>query len=182
MRAQVDELRPVWKARFGVELRCGAGVNTAPVVAGNIGSSRKTNYTVLGDGVNLASRLEGANKTYGTEILVGDGTRAAAGSEFAFRALDLLRVKGKHNEIAVFELVGRTVDLDLATRTWLAGWDDAMLDYRSRRFAEARAGFAEALAVRSHDQAAREYLGRCETLLENPPPEDWSPIFELHDK
>ncbi|HEU4385697.1 MAG TPA: CHASE2 domain-containing protein, partial [Anaeromyxobacteraceae bacterium] len=133
MRRALDQLRPGWKERFGVEIQAGAGLNTGPMVAGNVGSRRKANYTVLGDAVNLASRLEGANKAYGTSILVGEGTRAAAGEAFAFRSVDLVRVKGRSQGVAVFELVGRSADLSPEDRAFLAGWEAALSDYRAGR-------------------------------------------------
>jgi adenylate cyclase len=178
MRRALDALRPGWKDRFGVEIRAGAGLNTGPMVAGNVGSRRKANYTVLGDAVNLASRLEGANKAYGTSILVGQGTRAAAGEAFAFRSIDLVRVKGKSLGVAVFELMGRAVDLSPPGRAWLAGWEAALADYRAGRRAEARSGFEAALRARPDDGPARLYLER----LAAPAPEGWDGVHDLRDK
>jgi adenylate cyclase len=174
--------RPGWQERFGVELFARAGVNTCQAVAGNVGSARKTQYTVLGDGVNLASRLEGANKAYGSEILVGDATRAAAGPEFAFRALDLLRVKGKAEGVPVHELVAVAAALSPDDRAWLAAWDAALALYRAARLAEARAAFAALAAARPADAPAHAYVARCEALAAAPLPPGWDGVFELHDK
>jgi adenylate cyclase len=178
MRRTLDELRPGWRERFGAEIRAGAGLNTGPMVAGNVGSRRKANYTVLGDAVNLASRLEGANKAYGTSILVGEGTRSAAGEGFAFRSIDMVRVKGKSRSVAVFELWSRAADLSPGDRAWLAGWEAALADYRAGRRAEARAGFEAALRARPDDGPARLYLER----LAAPAPEGWDGVHDLHDK
>ena len=182
LRDNLTRLRPAWRERYGVDIFARAGVNTCEAVAGNIGSMRKAQYTVLGDGVNLASRLEGANKAYGTEILVGDRTRQAAGEAFAFRAMDLLRVKGKHQGVPVFVLVAERSALAAPELARLARWEEAVAGYRGRRFGEARATFAALLAERPDDEPCRVYVERCEAFLAAPPPPDWDGVYELHDK
>jgi adenylate cyclase len=182
MRAGLAALRAGWKERFGVELHARAGVNTCQAVAGNVGSRRKANYTVLGDGVNLASRLEGANKAFGTEILVGDATRAGAGDAFVCRAVDLLRVKGKNAGVAVHELVGTAAALPAAEVARVAAWEGAMADYRARRFERARGAFAALLRDRPEDELGRIYLARCEALLAAPPPPEWDAVHALTEK
>jgi len=182
MRARLAELRPLWKARFGVELHARAGVNTCEAIAGNVGSARKANYTVLGDGVNLASRLEGANKAYGTELLVGDGTRRAAGEAFLFRSIDLLRVKGKTAGVPVFELVCEAGAATPDDRAFLARWEEAIALYRAGRFEPARAAFAALTAARPGDPVAPRYAGRCEALLAEPPPPGWDGIHDQDQK
>jgi adenylate cyclase len=182
LRERLAALRPGWRDRYGVELHARAGVNTCQAVAGNVGSRRKANYTVLGDGVNLASRLEGANKAFGTEILVGDGTRAAAGDGFVFRAVDLLRVKGKRTGVPVHELVGTAAALPPAEIARVLAWEGAVADYRARRFERARGAFSALLRERSEDPVARLYVERCEALLAAPPPPEWDGVHELADK
>jgi adenylate cyclase len=182
LRANLDRLRPEWKARFGVELHARAGVNTCEAVAGNVGSVRKAQYTVLGDGVNLASRLEGANKAYGTEILVGHRTREAVGDRFVMRTMDLLQVKGKLKGVPVFVLVAERGGLPEGEAAWLARWEDAVAAYRARRFAEARDAFAALGAERPADEPCRVYLARCEAFLAEPPGEGWDGVYEMHDK
>ncbi|HSN90298.1 MAG TPA: adenylate/guanylate cyclase domain-containing protein, partial [Anaeromyxobacteraceae bacterium] len=182
MRRAVETRRPDWARRYAIDLHVRAGVNTCLAVAGNVGSRRKANYTVFGDGVNLASRLEGANKAYGTGILAGDATRSAAGAAVAFRSIDLLRVKGKREGVPVHEPWGLAAALAGADREWLAGWEAGVADFRSRRFAEARERFAALSAARPGDGVARLYLDRCAALLAAPPPPDWDGVFELHDK
>jgi len=182
LRDNLTRLRPAWRERYGVDIFARAGVNTCEAVAGNIGSVRKAQYTVLGDGVNLASRLEGANKAYGTEILVGDRTRQAAGEAFAFRSMDLLRVKGKHQGVPVFVLVAERAALGPPELVRLARWEEAMAGYRRRRFAEARTAFAALLAERPEDEPCSVYVERCEAFLAAAPPPDWDGVYELHDK
>jgi adenylate cyclase len=182
MRARLLELHPVFAAKYGVDLVARAGVNTAAAVVGNVGSRQKTNYTALGDGVNLASRLEGANKAFGTLLLCGDATRAAAGPEFAWRPVDLLRVKGKREGVPVHELVGLAAALAPAERERLARWEAAYALARTRRFAEARDAFAPLAAERPGDALAALWLERCADLLAHPPPADWDGVHELHEK
>ena len=182
MRDRLRVLRPAWKARFGVEIRAGAGLNTGPMVAGNVGSRQKTNYTVLGDAVNLASRHEGATKLYGVEILVGDGTRAAAGEAVVTRLVDVLQVKGRTQGVAVHELVGLAGGLDERQREALDRWDRAMAAYRARRFDEAREAFEAYLRDHPEDGPARLHLGRCRELVASPPPPGWDGVYVLHEK
>jgi adenylate cyclase len=182
MRARLAELRPGWKERFGVELFARAGLNTCLAVAGNVGSRTKANYTVLGDGVNLASRLEGANKAFGTELLVGDATRAAAGDAFVFRSVDLLRVVGKRAGVAVHELLGLSAALGPAEVARAAAWEGAVADFRARRFDRARGAFAALLRDRPGDALAALYVARCETFVAAPPPPDWDGVHDLAEK
>jgi adenylate cyclase len=182
MRDRLAALRPTFRERYGVELHARAGLNTTAAVVGNVGSRQKTNYTALGDGVNLASRLEGANKAFGTAILCGDATRAAAGDAFAWRTVDLLRVKGKHEGVPVHELVALAADLAPARREQLSRWEAAYALARLRRFGEARDAFA-ALAAESPDDAlAALWAERSATLAASPPPADWDGVHELHEK
>jgi adenylate cyclase len=182
MRRAVEANRSGWRERYGLEVHVRAGLNTCLAVAGNVGSRRKASYTVFGDGVNLASRLEGANKAYGTSVLAGDATRAAAGEELAFRSIDLLRVKGKREGVPVHELWGPAAALPAEERAFLAGWEEAVADYRARRFEGARERFAALAASRPGDGPAGLYLERCGALLASPPPAGWDGTFELHDK
>jgi adenylate cyclase len=182
MRDRLAALRPTFQERFGVELHARAGVNTTAAVVGNVGSRQKTNYTALGDGVNLASRLEGANKAFGTAILCGDATRAATGDEFAWRAVDLLRVKGKHEGVAVHELVGLAAALPAGEAERIARWEAAHALVRQRRFTEARDAFAGLSAERPDDALAALWAERSAGLAAHPPPPDWDGVHELHEK
>jgi adenylate cyclase len=182
MRDRLAALRPTFLSRYGAELHARAGVNTTAAVVGNVGSRQKTNYTALGDGVNLASRLEGANKAFGTAILCGDATRAAAGDTFAFRTVDLLRVKGKREGVPVHELVGLSEVLSAGDRAALERWEAAHALSRQRRFAEAREAFAAFAASHPDDPLAALWAERSAALAASPPPPDWDGVHELHEK
>ncbi len=166
----------------GATLRVRIGINSGDMIMGNLGSARKKNYTVLGDAVNLASRLEGANKEFGTSILLGDSTARLVGDRLATRPLTRLRVKGKLQAIEVHELIGRPTDLSEAQRAFLAAYRDGYARYAARDFASAAGAFTRALAARPDDLVTAAHLQRATGYIQNPPPADWEPILKLDTK
>jgi class 3 adenylate cyclase len=171
----VERLAPEFEAKGLPRLDCRIGINTGAGVAGNIGSSAAQDYTVIGDMVNLASRLEGACKVYGTRTLVSEDTLTAARGAVLARELDLLRVKGKQRPVRVFELVGLAGTPPPPHVTRFA---EGLAHYRARRFAEARAAFAAS----PDDKPSQRFTERCEALLLAPPPDDWDGVFTLDNK
>ena len=143
MRRKCDELRATWHRDFGHEVFARAGVNSGRAIVGNMGSKHKYNYTVMGDMVNLASRLEGANKPYGTFLMVSEATVDQLGDAVDVRELDRIAVKGKEQPVTVFEVLdekGQTPPALLATAR---AFEDALALYRARDFAGAKAAFAQ---------------------------------------
>ncbi len=140
--ARLSELDRV-KAAFGGDVRQRIGLNTGEALVGNIGSRRRFNYTVMGDMVNLASRLEGANKFFGTTIMASETTRQAAGDAFAWRELDAIRVKGRAQAVKIYEPLGLAGEIspDLQSRT--KAYADGLARYRARDFAAAAEQFAK---------------------------------------
>ncbi len=168
MHRELDALNQGPLQRFGLTVHIGVGVNTGDMVVGNMGSAERFDYTVAGDSVNLASRLEGLSKTYGVFCLVGEGTVRAAKGGFIFRELDLVQVKGKHEAVAVFELLsgpGRAVQ----TRAELARWQEGLGAFRAGKLPEARAAFTAFAAANPTDVAAQRYLARLAELPEHAP-------------
>ena len=155
------------------------GVATGFAVAGNMGSSERLNYTVTGDMVNLSARLEGANKEYGTSIMISDLTAEKLGDGFVLRRLDRLVVKGKTVPVPVFEVLGRAgevADEVLARRN---AFENALALHDARDFAGALKAFRKLAAT---DPPSKVYADRCETYLANPPASDWQGEFVLKTK
>lgn len=168
----------------GVErLRVGFGVNTDEVLSGNIGSPRRMDYTVIGDGVNLAARLEGANREYGTDLLISEFTLADLKQPYLLREIDRLRVRGREQPVAAFEVLDYAPEeLWPHLRYLVALYNEGLDRYRRRDWEAARRMFEEALRQRPDDGPAKVYSERCAYFEQHPPAADWDGVWDLKDK
>ncbi len=178
---RVASLGPALAARGLPHPDIGLGINTGRVIAGNMGSPSRLNYTVLGDGVNLASRLEGLTKRYHVPIVAGSRTRESA-SGLVWRELDKVRVKGKTVAERIFEPLGHEAEVGAAEIDLLARWHAALEAYRARRWAEARAGFERFADERGYVRLAAIYMAYLRDVSAHPPADDWDASFTLYDK
>jgi adenylate cyclase len=156
------------------------GLNTGPMVVGNMGSESRMNYTAMGDNVNLGARLEGTTKVYGVRTIVGEATEEAARTRFVFRELDAVRVKGKARAVHVFELVGRVGEVTPEETARLTLFSQGLAFYRARRFDEALRVFERNAA--GGDEPSRVFAGRCRDYLASPPAADWDGSYSMLTK
>ena len=175
-------LNPRFERDYGCTLRMRIGINSGDMIVGNMGSVRKRNYTVLGDAVNLASRLEAANKEFGTSILLGETTAKRIQGRFATRPLTRLRVKGKTEAVEVHELVGLKGALPEAQQAFLTAYNESYRALVARRFAQAAAGFARARELVPDDVMAAAWQEEAAAYAIDPPPPDWQPLLKLTSK
>ncbi len=168
-------LRAAFAARGWPEVHIGVGVSTGLMNVGNMGSQFRMAYTVLGDTVNLGSRLEGLTKQYGVNVIVSAAT-AARVPDVVFRELDLVRVKGKLEPVAIFEPLGLDREVDGVTRQRLERFRDMLALFRQRRFGEAEA-IVDSLAAERAEKVLDVYRERIAHLRREPPPNDWDGVF-----
>ena len=164
------------------ELRMRVGINSGRVVAGNIGTDKIFNYTVMGDAVNMASRLEGMNKEYGTSIIIGDATYALARHQLEVRELDVVRAKGKAQQTVIRELATLQGRLSPERRELFQTFGAGLALYRDRQWSEARAVFQRALDIDATDGPSACFIRRCDIHTDSPPPLDWDCVHAMETK
>lgn len=180
--AALKEFNQRVEAGGGPPLYARMGLHTGPALVGRIGSDTRRPYGALGDSINLASRLEGANKIYGTRILISEPTFRAARAEIEARELDLVRVQGKTQAIPIYELTGMKNALSPERKSAHALFGDGVRLYRARRFAEALDLFVSVDRALPGDVPTSIYIQRCRRFLEMPPPVDWDGVYVMTSK
>jgi adenylate cyclase len=178
----LKELRGKWKAEGKPLLFARIGIHLGEVVVGNIGSPARLNYTVMGDAVNLASRLEGLNKYYGTEVLISESVYREAQPAVVARPVDWVSVKGKTEAVLIYELLGLKGDAAGAGEDLAELSARALSCYRARDWAEATQLFEQVLRIRPEDGPARLLIGRCLSYQASPPPEGWDGVHRMEHK
>jgi adenylate cyclase len=198
MRVKLSELLNKWKnARPGpdgrpsnllpggetkpvIDFRC--GLSTGEAIVGNMGSSERFDYTAMGDIVNLGSRLEGANKSYKTSIMISEKTHEAVKDQFETRELDTILVVGKTEPSKVFELIAPKGELSDHDLLLLKQYGEAIALYHERKYAYALEKFEEILKTFPEDGPSKLYRQRCEVYRDYPPKPDWNGVSEMGSK
>jgi adenylate cyclase len=176
MLDSLDQLNARWVSEGRMELKIGIGLNQGDVIAGNMGSPRRMEFTVIGDAVNLASRLEGATKEYGLSLILGESVATLVRGAFPLQTVDLLQVKGKTKPVETFTVPRKSPDL-----THLARYEDAVKLYRAGKFTEARAIFDSLRESWTENDLPEKYVERCDHLIAHPPA-DWDGVFVMKTK
>ena len=182
MLENLDGLKSGTKVRGIADLEVGIGLNTGRVVVGNLGSQRFMDYTVIGDEVNLGSRLEGLNKKYGTSIIISQATAAKLDSRFVLRELDRVRVKGKDSAVTIFELLGMKDNLKQNQLKMVDKFISGIEFYRQRNWDAADEKFYHALKLNPGDGPSGLYLARIKAFRKNPPSPEWDYVTVFETK
>jgi len=179
---RLEGLRAQFAAEGYPPVRNRIGLNSGPASIGNMGSAARLSYTAIGDNVNLASRLEGANKAYGTYILISESTRQGAGEAIEVRELDYVKVKGKNLPIRVYELLGLKGGTEEKLVKKARLFESGLPLFRGRKFPEAVTVFESVIAAHGEDHASEEYIERCKNYIKDEPPSDWDGSHALTEK
>lgn len=181
MGSQLRQLNQTWMNRGRPPLSIGIGVNTGKMMVGNMGSNRRFNYTVMGDHVNLGSRLEGLNKEYGTQIIVSEFTYEYVESQFVTRELDLIRVKGKKKPVAIYELLAPASEQP-RYQELLENFQEGLTAYKGGKWEAAHEIFQALASKYPSDGPAKLFLARCQKFAREAPVGVWDGVYTMTTK
>ncbi|MHA3773736.1 CHASE2 domain-containing protein [Verrucomicrobiota bacterium sgz303538] len=181
MRRELQRLNEDWSRRGLLHFAFGIGINHGEVIVGNIGSEERAEVSVIGDAVNLASRLEGVTKPYHVDICIGETVAELVRDTFVLRALDLIVVKGKTKPVEVFTVLDRRTP-GTEEPAWLSIHEQAMRLYRRGEFADAERGWREVLSQNPSDSVAELFVERCIALQKGAPQQPWTGVWEMKTK
>ncbi|MBF0379410.1 MAG: CHASE2 domain-containing protein [Magnetococcales bacterium] len=182
MEKHMINLRVKLKAENRPNMTVRMGINSGLMVVGNMGSASRMDYTIMGDAVNLAARLEGANKFYSSGTMISDSTYQLAKDQIEARELDTVRVIGKKEPITIYQLMDKKGQVTGERAEMLEHYYRGTAEYKARRYSDAIAHFIKALEVIEDDGPSLTYLERCKEYMENPPADDWDGVFNFTSK
>ncbi len=194
MQETLTRLRAEWKERGKSELHVRMGINTGEMVVGNMGSKHRMDYTIMGDAVNLAARLEGVNKIYGTVVMISQYTYQVVGDRLECRELDLIRVMGKTQPVAIYEVLAKKGELDADVSAATISFEEGLSLYREQKWEAASERFQNVLKLKPGDDASEVFIERCQDFRDTSQPgrrsndkskqlpKDWDGVFQMTDK
>jgi class 3 adenylate cyclase len=183
MQERLREMRAKWKSEGRPELKARIGLNTGSMIVGNMGSLTRFDYTVMGDSVNLASRLEGVNKQYSTDIMISQFTLELCKPDVVVREIDLIRVQGKTEPVTIYEVLARVNDgLPEDMKSVVEHYSRGLEAYRRRVWETGIEEFRRALEIKPDDGPSLTYLKRCSEYLSAPPSDDWDGVYIMITK
>jgi len=182
MQESLAEMMLRWKDEGKPEMLMRIGMNTSPAVVGNMGSAQRMDYTMMGDGVNLAARLEGVNKQYKTYTMISEATYKVIGEDFDVRELDLICVMGKNEPIRIYELLGHKGYCGEERLKLEKYFSKALELYRQQNWKESAKYFFHYAKHRPEDNTAQVFIDRCKNFVKNPPPEAWDGVYKMTEK
>ncbi len=178
---KLEELKKKWKKEGLPSFDVGIGINSGEAIVGNMGSSSRFDYTAMGDNVNLASRMEGLNKIYCTNIIISENTYKLVKDKFESRKLDLVRVKGKEKPIFIFELISEKNKISKNQNDFIKFYESGLKLYFDMNWEKAIKSFEDAIKI-VDDEASKIFIVRCKDFMKNPPSKDWDGVYELKTK
>ena len=181
MMEKLKDLQKKWKKKGMPFVDIGIGLNSGDAIVGNMGSMNRFDYTAMGDNVNLASRMEGLNKMYGTNIIITENTYKIVKDKFETRKLDVVRVKGKKKPVLIYELLARKDDIDKKQREFVSLYEEGLELYFKKKWKLAIKSF-ETTHKFSDDHASTILIERCKEFLKYPPPKDWDGVWKMKTK
>jgi adenylate cyclase len=180
VQKRLVRMAQLMKDRGLPEMSARIGLNTGVATVGNMGARGQVNYTLMGDEVNLASRLEGVNKEFGTKIIISEATYLPAKEKLEVRELALIKVKGKKLPVRIYELMGLKGEVPAERLDAARKYEAALAEFRARRFQAAWETFLS--LAQKGDHAAEVYTGLCERYMNEPPPADWDGSYQMEHK